>query len=310
MTVNAIGIATDRPFTRADALAAGIKLSELTGPGFSRIFHGVYVSSETKLDTQIKSLAALEIAPAGTYVSHHTAAALWGAWVPQTSETHVTVCNELTRSVRRGVAAHRARFGTSTQVRGGVRLSPVCQCFLELASTAIGFIDLVAIGDSLVATGHATPEKLIEIAAQSSGKGVRRARRAAGYVRSGVDSVMESRLRMMIVLAGLPEPVVNKIIRFDSGDWKRRFDLSYPEWKLIIEYDGRQHAENSRQWNSDLRRREELDAAGWRLIVVTADAFFQAPIGILHRIVDGLNDHGVSVRLRKLSAEWHRLFPS
>jgi hypothetical protein len=48
--------------------------------------------------------------------------------------------------------------------------------------------------------------------------------------------------RMLLVLAGLPEPTVNLIIRNPDGSWRMRFDLSYPGLKLIIEYDGRQHS--------------------------------------------------------------------
>ena len=38
---------------------------------------------------------------------------------------------------------------------------------------------------------------------------------------------MESRVRMLIVLAGLPEPTTNHVIRYPNGDWRRRLDLSY-----------------------------------------------------------------------------------
>ena len=95
---------------------------------------------------------------------------------------------------------------------------------------------------------------------------------------------MESRLRMLLVLAGLPEPVVNLIVRNADGSWRRRFDLSYPALKLIIEYDGRQHAEDARQWQSDLKRREELDALGWRIIVITARDLYEDPEGVLIRV--------------------------
>ena len=49
-----------------------------------------------------------------------------------------------------------------------------------------------------------------------------------------------------------------------------RFDLCYPSLKLIIEYDGRRHAEDSDQWLHDLKRREALDRMGWRILVVTS----------------------------------------
>ena len=81
---------------------------------------------------------------------------------------------------------------------------------------------------------------------------------------------------MLLVLAGLPEPTINLILRNADGSWRRRFDMCYPDLKLIIEYDGRQHADDIRQWQGDLRRREELDALGWRIVVVTADDLFRA----------------------------------
>lgn len=47
-------------------------------------------------------------------------------------------------------------------------------------------------------------------------------------MRQGVDSPMETRLRMLIVLAGYPEPRVNVIIRHENGDWSTRLDLCHP----------------------------------------------------------------------------------
>jgi hypothetical protein len=74
-----------------------------------------------------------------------------------------------------------------------------------------------------------------------------------------VDSPQETRIRLLLVLAGLPEPCVNLIIRGRDGGWRRRYDLAYEELQLIVEYDGRQHAEDTRQWLTDIFRREELD---------------------------------------------------
>ncbi len=49
---------------------------------------------------------------------------------------------------------------------------------------------------------------------------------------------METRLRLLLVLAGLPEPTVNVIVRGPDGEWLRRFDLCYPIFRLVVEYDG------------------------------------------------------------------------
>lgn len=81
---------------------------------------------------------------------------------------------------------------------------------------------------------------------------------------------METRLRLLIVLAGLPEPTVNLIFRRQDGDWKIRLDLRYPDHKSAVEYDGRHHGEDIDQWHRDLGRREYLEQRGGRLIVVTS----------------------------------------
>jgi hypothetical protein len=131
-----------------------------------------------------------------------------------------------------------------------LRVTNPAQTFLDLAGS-LDLVDLVVLGDSLVKAKRVTPEELTAAASVWDGAGAARARRAARFVRKGVDSPKETRVRMLLVLAGLPEPTVNVIIRNPDGSWRMRFDLAYPGLKLIIEYDGRQHSENSSQWRRD-----------------------------------------------------------
>lgn len=71
---------------------------------------------------------------------------------------------------------------------------------------------------------------------------------------------MESRLRMLIVLAGLPEPEVNREVLDAHGRLLHRFDLSHPHHKILVEYEARQHREDLDQWDHDTDRRDWLDA--------------------------------------------------
>ena len=118
---------------------------------------------------------------------------------------------------------------------------------------------------------------------------------------------METRIRLLIVLAGLPEPQVNFIVRVAGGKWRWRFDLCYPEYKLIIEYDGRQHAYDSEQWSHDLERREWLDQDGWRIVVVTSEGIYGDPLRTLHRVRRALEEQGARVR-KSFNQEWMRHF--
>jgi len=296
-----------RPFSRAQARAAGIRLGEILGPQFHKILYDSYVSSAVPITTRLRAEATLSISVPGSYISHHTAAELWGGVVPACSDVHITVTGEAPRSRRQGINAHSTTRSTTTPTIHNLRVTSPTQTFLDLAS-CLDLVELVVLGDSLVKAKRVTPEDLTAAASEWDGAGAARARKAARFVRKGVDSPKETQLRMLFILAGLPEPTVNVIIRNPDGSWRMRFDLSYPGLKLIIEYDGRRHAENSSQWHRDISRREELDRLGWRLIVVTSDDLHDAPEAVLNRVREALVDRGAVGVRRRFKTEWMRYF--
>ena len=119
---------------------------------------------------------------------------------------------------------------------------------------------------------------------------------------------MESRLRMLMVLAGLPEPVVNHRVYWADGSVRWRFDLSFPEFRLIIEYDGRQHADSTTQWRGDIGRREWLDENDWRIVVSGSSDIYRTPARTLTRITRAMRARGMAVP--PLKEDWRRHFPS
>jgi very-short-patch-repair endonuclease len=299
---------THRPFSRADARRAGIGLGELLSHRFHKIFYNCYIASTVPITTELRAEAALGISPPGSYASHFTAAQIWGAVVPDVSDVHVTVPGQTGRTVRRGVKSHAAADGAATTRFRALPITTPEQTFLDLAAAGLDLVALVVLGDSLIKACGTAARELFDATMAWRGKGAKLARRAAHYVRDGVDSAMESRLRMLVVLAGLPVPQVNFILRHPDGSWRMRFDLCYPALKLIIEYDGRQHAKNSAQWQRDLKRREVLDALGWRIIVITADDFYNAPEQILARVRAALIERGATGIRRQFKTEWLRYF--
>ena len=201
------------PLTRAQALRRGYTLKQLRGPKFLRLYRGVYLPVGQPATLLQRARGALLVAPPGAYASHHTAAQLWGAVPPDNDETHINIPGKGTRTVRDGIAAHRAETTFPPTERRGLPISAPVAVFLELAMLHLDLVALVVLGDSLVRRTRITTESLIAAADGWSGRGARLARRAAALVRTGVDSAMESRLRMMIILAGLPEPQVSFIVR-------------------------------------------------------------------------------------------------
>jgi hypothetical protein len=192
--------------------------------------------------------------------------------------------------------------------RDGVAVSSPVDTYVALGAM-LDLVDLVCVGDVIVRRGWATPEQLRDGCAASSERMASRAARAGRYVRAGVDSPMETRLRMLIVLAGLPEPQTNIVLRNDDGSVAAQLDMGYPELKLAIVYDGSQHRENPELWESDIERREGLDRFGWRLVVVTARGVYRVPGRTLDRIEEALRERGAKGLPRVVGDGWRPHFP-
>jgi len=219
------------------------------------LFRGVYVDVRTPDSAEVRVEAALQVFGQDAFASH-TSAARWlripiPIPIPIHATEHVTVRSLGQRRRREGIRAHVRSDARSIVVRG-LRVSAIDQLFIELAGM-LSLVDLVVVGDCVVRHGWITREQLCAGCALAGGAAAgMHARAATGFVRSDVDSPMETRLRMLMVLAGLPEPVVNLTIRDVDGEPIRRFALSWPSIRVIAEYDGRLHIQRESQWNQDL----------------------------------------------------------
>lgn len=294
------------PFTRAEARAAGVTDLELAGSRYQQLFRGVHVLAVVEPTLVLRSLAALTVAPTSSVVTHHTAARLWGGVPPDSSDIHLTM-PDLNRPKIAGIRPHRVKTMPPSVRRRGLPATSPERTFLDMGRWS-DLVDLVVLGDSLVRAGVTTPEHLRDAARDWTGYHRALVVRAASFVRDKVDSPMESRLRMLIVLAGLPEPVVNFQVVDVDGRVQYRIDLSFPDQRLGIEFDGRHHIEREGQWEGDLLRREDLEAQDWKFVVVLGSQVYGDPRGVLSRIEAAMRSRGIRVPAL-LSAEWHRHFP-
>ncbi|WP_370328241.1 hypothetical protein [Euzebya sp.] len=295
------------PFSRAEARLAGLPADNLLSSGYRRLFHDSYVSADVKVTVHLLARAALKIAGPGGRICHSTAAVLLGGCVPDDADVHVAFPPGRHRSRRDGLRSHRVSLGDQVVWHRSLPMSSPTQCVLEMA-TSLGLVDLVVLGDSLVKAGVVTPGELVDGAEAYTGPGARLARRAMGLVREGVDSPMETRLRLLLVLAGLPEPVVAHELCDDDGRVVVRLDLCWPGWRVAVEYEGRHHAESTTQWQHDITRREVLDHRRVRLVVVRSDGIYADPGATLRRVEQALVDQGV-VGVTVRDDTWRRYFP-
>ncbi|GAA1903242.1 hypothetical protein [Lapillicoccus jejuensis] len=295
-----------QPFTRAEALKAGLTPYELGSTAFVRVFHGVYISREVPRTHVVRARAALKAVPYDdAVVSHESAAQLWGASVATSSVTITVRPKQVV--LLPGVKARQRTARPPTSRRHGVLVTSPSQTFCDLGSV-LDLVELVVVGDKLVRRKVVTPDQLVEAASQWRGWARGTVRRAAGLVRPGVDSPPETRLRLLVVLAGLPEPTVDYRIHDDDGTLLRRMELAYEEPKIAIEYQGRDHRRQDKIWVGDITRREELSRDSWRFVEVINEGLFDDPLETLLRIEQARVDRGCAPT-KMFREEFRRYFP-
>lgn len=102
------------------------------------------------------------------------------------------------------------------------------------------------------------PADLVRLRDRRPGaRGCRALDRVVALADPRAESPMETRLRLLLVLAGLPIPHV----QYRLDDVRVRFDLAYPEVKLAIEYDGEDHDDAL-----DRARDVVTSARGWHTV--------------------------------------------
>lgn len=111
------------------------------------------------------------------------------------------------------------------------------------------------------------PKATLDAAAAAfAGRGAVSLRRACERIRPGVESPRETAVRLLLIDAGLPEPALNWTLRSD-GFFIARLDMAYPDARVAVEYDGRQHAQPD-QFRRDADRWRAIAEAGWVLVRV------------------------------------------
>ncbi len=168
------------PFTRAQALSAGITDRQLRGSAYVRLLGGVYISARARdLAFQRARAAVALVHPAGAVGTHLTSARVRGVPVPANPLEHVTVERPEDRRQRHGVRCHVAAIAAEEiEVVRGVRISAPGRMFVELGSV-LGLVDLVVAGDWLVRNSFVTCEELVRACTRSHDPYAAHARRAA-----------------------------------------------------------------------------------------------------------------------------------
>jgi len=277
---------TRGPFTVADARRAGLDRWHLEGSSWRRLGPGIYASTALR-DTPALWLEAARLRmPASTTFSGKTAAWLHGLDAAPCEPIEAILPGNGEGWERGGIRVRRAVLDDcAVVVRRGFRTTSLARTLWDL-SRSLSLVETVVITDMAFQAGlirHATLREWV--GSRAGRKGVATARRVLELAVSGPESPMETRLRMLLVLNGLPRPEVQVTIRDDKGSFLGRPDLSYREHRLGLEYDGETHRTNLVE---DNRRQNRLLLAGVRLLRFTAADVLRRPDSVVTQVRNAL----------------------
>lgn len=225
------------------------------------------------------------------FFSHRTAALLHDMWLPFQDADRLRLDVAVRPPARaprdaRVVGHHLVDRPGLVEVRDGIRLANPPETWCQLG-TLLRVPDLVAAGDSLVAKdrpGDDLMPALLAAVDERTRPCSNRLLEAIALVRPGVRSAQETKVRLLLVLAGLPEPEVNGDILSTSGMFEAECDLVYRRARVVVEYEGDHHRTDPKQWRKDVVRYERLQDLGWRVIRVTADDLRLRPAETVARV--------------------------
>jgi hypothetical protein len=243
---------------------------QLRSSAWRRLFPDVYACSALTPDHRLRARAVVRLLVPEAVLSGRSAAVLWDVDLAQPDQdVECTVPLACRAGAVRGVQVSRRALppGDVTR-RSGVRVTTPLRTALDLARIDPVEEAVVAL-DRFLRAGLVAPAELTAAATTVTGPGCRRIRRAVSLADGLAGSPQETRLRLLLWASPLPRPVAQHTVRDAHGGFVARVDFAWPEQKVALEYEGLWHGERQNV-AKDRRRLNELRAAGWTVIFVTA----------------------------------------
>jgi len=259
---------TKRPFSLEEARHYGLTKHHLVGASWRRIGPGFYAWRAIADDPIVVLSAVHRRLPDSAAFSGRTAAWLHGLDMSPCEPVEVTLSPYSRTAHVAGIAVRRAELSAADlSTRRGLRVTSAVRTLADVARYS-PIVDAVAALDAAL---HQRILKLGQLQAWLESHwrfpGTSRLRRAIELADPPTESVMETRLRLLLVFAKLPRPQAQVPLYDDEGQFVARPDLYYPRQRLAIEYDGSTHRKSLA---ADNRRQNRLINAGYRILRFSA----------------------------------------
>jgi hypothetical protein len=270
---------TRGPFNLEEAGRHGLTKDHLLGASWRRLGGGYYAFHAVAHDPNVLLGAVIRRLPRKAVFSGRTAAWLHGLDLLPCEPIEVTVPLSDPTSRLVGIEVRRSRVDASeTVTRRGQPATSMVRTIADLGRR-LPLFEAVAALDMALHRRLLDMDDLRSWASEHPRyRGIARLRRATDLGEPATESVMETRLRLVLVLAGLPPPLAQVSLCDEEGHFVGRPDFYYPQHRLALEYDGSGHRENL---TGDNRRQNRLVGAGYRLLRFTAADVLSAPDSVV-----------------------------
>jgi hypothetical protein len=265
-------------FSARSARAAGLTRGQLRGPRFLRVTHDLVVRLDDAIDERERLELLSTVLPQDAAFSHATAGAMFGAPIDAPKLAHVALTPRRVLPQRAELVVHGRRLTPDDVVdHDGLRLTSGPQTFLDLAAVLPPW-ELVAVGDALFRADHLDTDRLAHRLRRADRvRGVVRARACASLLSPLAMSRPESLLRYWVTVSDLPHPIPQVAVHDRRGRLAAHGDLGYPDWRVLLEYEGRQHAEFD-QFGRDVDRYSLMAADGWLVLRFAAQHILRSTV--------------------------------
>jgi Protein of unknown function (DUF559) len=283
----------DWPFLGRQAVRRGEISASRLQRDYRHIYRNVYLPKQATVTALTRARAAwLWSGGSATLTGLSAASVLGTKWLDAADPAELCRPN---RHAPPGIVVRSYNLDNrETGFRTGIRITTPERTAFDIgrslsANRSVPVLDALA---------NATDFKIADVLALADAnpgiRGVRRLRSVLKLVDGGAESPQESRVRLLLVGAGLPPPETQIEFTDEFGMTRIRVDMGWREWRVAVEYDGVQHWSDRYQRSWDIDRIAMLEAMGWVVIRVSAE-MLSRPSVIIERVRRKLRAAGCPV---------------
>jgi len=258
----------------------------VAGGRLNRVRRGVY-----GICAEGDRLRGIQLATKGV-ISHTTAAKAVGIGLAfDDSRVHLTFPRDYGSPREAWFVCHRSDLRhDDVVVVDGIECVAPLRTVVDLARS-LPLAEAVAAADAALRDGLVILDEFVSVVGAMIPRtpGIRRVRRVLALVDPASGSVLESLLRVLLVLAGLGPDETQYVVRDRRGGRLFRADFVWVDARLVVEADGFEHHGADRvSWRRDLRRGNLLTAGRWWLLRFTWDDVINHPDDVVGLVREAL----------------------